>query len=336
MLRQRLPQRWYSTRPPSLPLRAAALLYEVVTRMRRTSYALGIVRSTTLRVPVVVVGNIAVGGTGKTPLTLWLAEGLTSAGYRPGIVCRSYGGHVRCAVAVGAGADPRRMGDEAVFMASRASCPVWSGPKRAQTAAAMTSAHPEVDVVLCDDGLQHYALARTVEIAVVDATRGFGNGHLLPAGPLREPVERLRSVEAIVLNGEAAVTGLPDTVPTYRMALRGERFVRVGHPGHVRPAGEFAGGRIAAIAGIGHPERFFEHLRSLGLTFTAKAFPDHHDYVPGDLAALEADYVLMTEKDAIKCARFADERMWMLPVSADVEAALLERLLNRLCAPPHP
>lgn len=326
----RLPDRWYAPGRPSPLLRAASALYGSLACARRSLYGYGILGRIRLPIPVAVVGNIAVGGTGKTPLTLWLADALARSGRRPGIVCRSYGARTDTAARVTPDDDPALKGDEAVLMATRAACPVWSGPKRARTAAAMVAAHPQIDMVLCDDGLQHYALHRDIEIAVVDAARAFGNGCLLPAGPLREPVGRLERVDAIVLNGDADVRGLPDAVPHYRMRLLGDRFTQVGHPERTREAREFAGKRIAAVAGIGNPERFYGHLRSLGLAFVTKAFPDHHRYRPSDIEALDADYVLMTEKDAIKCARFSDERMWMLPVAAEVDAALLMTVLRRI------
>lgn len=332
MSEPRLQDRWYAAQRPALALRAAASLYGVLAHTRKCLYERGLLRQIRLPIPVVMVGNITVGGTGKTPLTLWLADALERAGRRPGIACRSYRAHADTPALVRPADDPAQKGDEAVLMATRAGCPVWSGPKRARTAVALIAAHPDVDVLLCDDGLQHYALERDLELAVVDAARGFGNGWLIPAGPLREPIARLECVDAIVLNGEADVPGLPHAIPRYRMRLRGDSFSRVGHPEHMRNVREFAGKRIAAIAGIGHPERFFGHLRSLGLEFEPKAFPDHHRYAPSEIAALDADYVLMTEKDAIKCARFADGRMWMLPVSADVDAALLDNILGRIQA----
>lgn len=327
---------WYGARSPSIVLRAAAALYGALACAHQRLYRHGMLHRVRLPVPVVIVGNIAVGGTGKTPLTLWLAEGLARAGRRPGIVCRAYAARARTPSRVAAGDDPAQKGDEAVLMAQRAPCPVWSGPKRSKTAAAMLAAHSDIDVVLCDDGLQHHALLRDVEIAVVDGARAFGNGRLLPAGPLRERPDRLEHVHAIVIHGEPGVKDLPGSVPHFRMALRGERFTSLLHPELHRDAKAFAGKRLAAIAGIGNPDRFFTQLRRLGLDVTATAFPDHHRYVASDLAGIDADCVLMTEKDAIKCARFADERMWVLPVQADVESALLQAVLGRIDGRPAP
>jgi len=223
-------------------------------------------------------------------------------------------------------------GDEAVLLATRLSCPVWSGPNRLATARALLAADREVQVIVCDDGLQHYALERDCEVALVDAARGFGNGWLLPAGPLREPPARLRSVDAIVLTGDGAVGGLPVDVPVFRMELAGARLRRLADPAESTAPSAFAGKRIAALAGIGYPQRFFAHLRTLGLTFEAHPFPDHYQYRAADLALPGAEIVLMTEKDAIKCARFRDARMWVLPVDAEVRGDLLQVVLERIDA----
>lgn len=319
---------WYGTRPPPVAARAAAQVYANLIAFRRSLYRRGILKSVRLPVPVIVVGNVAVGGTGKTPLTLWLAEALAAAGRKPGIACRAYAAKSKRPARATPDGDPAIMGDEAVLMATHARCPVWSGPHRAATAAAMVAAHPDLDVVLCDDGLQHYALARDVELVVVDAERGFGNGRLLPAGPLREPVSRLSDVDAIVVNGKAEVRGLPAGVPCYSMRLTGTVAVRVGDAAQTLNADAFRGRRVAAMAGIGHPDRFFRHLEALGIDFDPHAFPDHHRYTEQELRSIQADCVLMTEKDAIKCLAFRDDRLWMLPVSAQVDAALLDRILE--------
>jgi tetraacyldisaccharide 4'-kinase len=210
---QYLAELWY--RPPRLAwaLAPIGLLYRSTSALRYGLYRAGLLRRTRLDVPVVIVGNIAVGGTGKTPLTVWLAEHLAAAGLKPAVVCRSYAASATFPSAVGAQDDPSERGDEAVLLATRLDCPVWSGPDRAATARTLLAAHAEVDVIVCDDGLQHYALARDCEIAVVDGTRGFGNGLSLPAGPLREPPSRLRSVDAIVINGNGAAVPTP---PAYR------------------------------------------------------------------------------------------------------------------------
>ena len=332
MLAERLEALWY--RPPRLAyaLIPVALIYRCITGLRRALYRWRMLPRTRLGVPVIVVGNITVGGTGKTPLTLWLVERLAAQGLHPGVVCRSYAATATTPNRVQPGDDPRMKGDEAALIATRVKCPVWSGPDRVATARAMLAHDAHVDVVVCDDGLQHYALDRDCEIAVIDAMRGFGNGLALPAGPMREPRARLRTVHAVVTNGSNAITALPQEVPHFRMSLQGAELRNVTDPGRVASPGELAGKKLVAIAGIGNPRRFFDHLDSLGLTFEAHAFPDHFEYRPSDLHSLQADAVLMTEKDAIKCARFEDPRLWMLPVSAAVSDGLLCLVLERIRA----
>ena len=330
MLAERLEALWY--RPPRLAyaLMPVALIYRGITRLRRALYCWNMLPRTRLDVPVVVVGNITVGGTGKTPLTLWLVEGLAAQGMYPGVVCKSYAACATTPSRVQPGDDPRSKGDEATLIATRVHWPVWSGPDRVATARAMLAYDARVDVVVCDDGLQHYALDRDCEIAVIDAMRGFGNGLALPAGPMREPRARLRTVHAVVTNGSNPIPDLPQKVPHFHMSLQGAELRNVTDPGRVATPGELAGKRLVAIAGIGNPARFFDHLHRLGLTFEAHAFPDHFEYRPSDLRSLQADAVLMTEKDAIKCARFEDPRLWMLPVSAAVSDALLGLVLERI------
>lgn len=305
---------------------AAYLLY----LLRRAAYRAGLRRVTRLAVPVIIVGNVTAGGTGKTPLVAWLAKALQGAGRTPGIVCRSYRARATGPAAVNPASDPQLQGDEAVLLARRTDSPVWSGPNRVATACALAHAHPEVDVVICDDGLQHYALGRDCEIAVVDGARRFGNGLLLPAGPLREPVARLRCVDAIVWNGEQPPDARSVAVPQFVMRLEGATFYQLVEPARRAGASSFAGRSIAAIAGIGNPQRYFAHLRALGLEFSEHPYPDHHRFQPGDLAALRAEIVLATEKDAIKCAAFADARIWVLPVAATVGEALLGVVVARI------
>jgi tetraacyldisaccharide 4'-kinase len=321
---------WYRRSLLAWILAPLSLITFVLYRLRRLAFQYGIARSTKLTVPVVVIGNITVGGTGKTPLVQWLAMHFSQAGIRPGVLCASYRASSKQASRVHASADPLVHGDEAVMLARSLSCPVWSGPNRLRTALAMSAAEPTVQVILCDDGLQHYALARDCEIAVIDAQRKLGNGLLLPAGPLREPRERLRQVDAVVIHGGGANGYDLGSASIFSMHLRGETFRSVTHPPEVCSAAALAGKRIAAIAGTGNPERFFEHLRQLGVQFTAHAFPDHHPFSAAELRAIDAEIVLMTEKDAIKCARLVDNRCWALPVEAVVDHALAVLVRDRV------
>ena len=328
----RLVASWYA---PRLTLLTATLVplsvvFRSAVALRRALYRGRVLRAQRLPVPVVVVGNLVVGGSGKTPLTIALARALAERGWRPGIVSRGYGGIVRAPRAVKAGSTADQVGDEPLLLA-RTGLPVWIGRDRPAAVLALLAAHPECNVLIADDGLQHYAMARTVEIAVVDASRGFGNGFMLPAGPLREPLSRLDEVDAVVrlMN----TPGAPATRISMRlstMSLSGSSFVRVDAPPIIAAAASFHMAGVHAIAGIGNPERFFEHLRSLGIDATCHVFPDHHRFRPADLAFADASAILMTEKDAVKCLAFADDRCWALPVHAVVDASLVTLIEEKL------
>ncbi len=312
---------WYRFSWVSALLVPAAAAFGAIVWMRRAAYRVGILRTTRVAAPVVVVGNLVVGGTGKTPLVLWLADALTRRGWRPGIVSRGHGAGATHPRSVPSGGDARVFGDEPLVHAERSGCPVWVGRDRAAAAAALLAAHPECDVIVCDDGLQHYGIARDFEIAVRD-DRGAGNGLLLPAGPLREPTSR--RVDAWVVNGaDAAPEGFP-------MRLVPAGFRRVASPGGEVPLAELLGKRLHAVAGIGNPRRFFAQLESLGLAPRTHAFPDHHPFAPDDLAFPDCDFVLMTEKDAVKCRAFENHRLLALRVDAEIDARLADLVERRI------
>lgn len=319
-----LERHWYRITPLHLVLLPVSLIFRLLVGFRRMLYRCGVFQSQKLPVPVVVVGNINVGGSGKTPLTLWLAQQLLDSGWHPGIISRGYGGTHSSARAVYATSDPAVDGDEAVLMAQRKLCPVWVGRDRPAAARALLRAHPECDVIFSDDGLQHYRLRRDVEIVVMDGTRRFGNGLLLPAGPLREPVSRLAQADAVVINGGAPASG------EFGMQLSGDRFYNLLNPEISVQAADLGGQNLHAVAGIGHPERFFSHLESLGLNVRAHPFPDHYHYTRQDLDYAGADAVLMTEKDAVKCGAVADEKCWVLRVDARCDPALTQLILERI------
>lgn len=324
---ERLQHHWYRLTLLHLLLFPFSLFFRVVVALRRYLYRIGILASIKLPVPVIVVGNISVGGTGKTPLTLWLAQQLVENGWHPGIVSRGYtkgGKRQKTPHKVSVDDTANEVGDEPLLMAQRALCPVWIGRDRPAAAQALLQAHPECDIVLSDDGLQHYRLQRDAEIVVVDGARRFGNGLLLPAGPLREPVSRLRTVDAIVINGGPAGDA------EFAMNLYGSLFYNLLNPEIVVTATEFAGQHLHAVAGIGHPRRFFAHLEHLGLVAQQHAFPDHHHYTAADIAFEDADAVLMTEKDAVKCSAFATEKCWVLRVDAQVASALTQLILKKV------
>ncbi|MGH8632070.1 MAG: tetraacyldisaccharide 4'-kinase [Burkholderiales bacterium] len=322
-----LDRHWQRLTWLSAALLPFAGLFALVSASRRIAYRRGWLHATRLPAKIVIVGNISVGGTGKTPLVIWLAEALRARGLTPGLVSRGYRG-AGVLTAVAPDADPAAVGDEPALLARRSRCPLWVGPDRAAAARALLERHPDVDVILSDDGLQHYALARDFEIAVVDAGRGLGNGLLLPAGPLREPASRLASVDVIVINGQDP--GASGDGKHFGMTLEGAGFLNLLDPGRRCDPADFTGRRVHAVAGIGNPERFFSHLRGLGVFFVAHPFADHHRYTPRDLDFTDADELIMTEKDAIKCAHFARENWWTLPVEAQVDPALADLVVHRL------
>src|SRR5688572_2141155 len=330
---------WQSVTPVSALLYPASLVFGAVTAARRAAYRVGVTPSSKLPVPVIVVGNITVGGTGKTPLVLWLAQFLRLSGHTPGIVSRGYGGNEGAPRRVLPDSDPLVVGDEAVLLARRSGAEVWVGADRTATGRALLQAQPGCDVVISDDGLQHYALERTMEIAVVDAERGFGNGWLLPAGPLREPVSRLGGVDAVVLNQEAHVaahssaTRVPGNAPRCGMRMEGHQFRNLRKPERRVGPEFFSGKRVHAVAGTANPGRFFRYLKGMGLYFTPHAFRDHHPFAAPDVAFADSDAVVMTEKDGVKCRRFADESHWELAVDAVPDPALGDLVMRILANP---
>ena len=320
-----LERHWYRITPLHLLLLPVSYVFRLLVALRRALYRSGILSIEKLPVPVIVVGNITVGGSGKTPLTLWLTQQLIEEGWHPGIISRGFGGAETIAPqAALPSSSPDAVGDEAVLMAQRNLCPVWVGRDRPATARALLNAHPECDILLSDDGLQHYRLQRDAEIVVVDGIRRFGNGYQLPAGPLREAPTRLKEVDAVVINGGMS------TRDEYRMQLYGTVFHNLLNPGTIMRASDFQGQRLHGIAGIGHPQRFFLHLNNLGLEVQMHPFPDHHRYNLADLDYADADAILMTEKDAVKCASFATEKCWVLRVEAQLDPALTHHILERI------
>jgi tetraacyldisaccharide 4'-kinase len=312
-VQSRLNEIWYGGAPPPWWLLPLSAIYGVASRLRRLGYAKHWRRSTPLTRPVIVVGNLSVGGTGKTPLVCWLAVRFTGLGFRPGVVTRGYGGSSRHARLVQASDDPNTVGDEAIMLARRTGVPIAVG--RDRPAAAQLLINAGCDVIVSDDGLQHYALARDCEIIVVDGERGFGNGRLLPAGPLREVPRRLKQADAVVVNGGPAVIGhhaLPAGALRMRLEATKAIALRYGTP---KPLSEFAGKSVHAIAAIGNPQRFFKMLQSLGINVIAHALPDHARLRVEDISFADDLPVLMTEKDAVKCTEIAGPHHWYVPVS---------------------
>ena len=312
---------WYRPFSWSLLLLPFSLLFWLISTFRRKAYASDILKSHKIGVPVVVVGNINVGGNGKTPLVIYLSNFLKQQGYRPGIVSRGYGGKAPSyPMTVQDNSDPAQCGDEPLFIRQRVNCPVVVDPNRVRGAETLVNEH-KCNVIISDDGLQHYRLARDIEIAVVDGQRRQGNGLLLPAGPLREGKWRLQQVDFIVLNGGKLKKD------EYLMSLEPGRLVNVKFKGQTKSLNQITG-PVSAIAGIGHPKRFFDLLRNKGIKLeNTLAFPDHHQYKAADIPK---NTVLMTEKDAVKCAGFAQDSWWYLPVSAKLTEKFNQDFLTKL------
>ncbi len=328
-----LERSWYQKFGWSWLLLPLSLLFWLLSALRRQAFRLGLKTQQRLRVPVVVVGNISVGGTGKTPVTLRLCELLQAHGWRPGIISRGYGRAVPGVRAVKRGDSPSHVGDEPLLYAEDG-FPVYVGERRVAAAQALLAANPAVDILIADDGLQHYALSRDVEIVVFDS-RGIGNGQLLPAGPLREGLNRLGSprVKGLVFQGKAqALPFAYNALLSSVMTLMPAAVYALNNRERTCSLSAFTGQAVNAIAGIGHPERFFQMLRDHGLHVTETAFPDHHRYTAVDIPITSLP-VLMTEKDAVKCHEFSvgHDNWFVVPVTAQMMPQLpLEQWLSAL------
>ncbi len=315
---------WYGGRLPALPLVPVSWLFRTMVAGRQWAYRNGLFTSHRIARPVIVVGNLTVGGSGKTPFVIWLAGQLHAAGYWPGIVSRGYGGKAsHWPQQVRADSDTMMVGDEAVLIARRTGCPMTVGPDRVAACRALLKYH-DCDVIIADDGLQHYALQRDLEIVIIDGVRRFGNGFCLPAGPLRELPSRLRTVDWVVLNG-----GFPHTGETL-MQLEGNRLCNPADTDRCQPLSTLRGKAVHAVAGIGNPGRFFARLREAGVQVEEHSFPDHHRFTAQDLVFNDDKPVVMTEKDAVKCQPFALPHHWYLPVTARLENGFTTHLLQLL------
>lgn len=298
-------------------------LFSLLTSLRRWSYRTGLLSSEKLSAPVIIVGNINMGGSGKTPVVIWLADQLKKAGYYPGVISRGYGVKNAQPAPVQPNSIAIEVGDEPLLIARRAHCPVWVGINRVEAGRALLRANPECNVIISDDGLQHYALQRDIEIVVADEHTAAGQ-KLLPAGPLREPVSRLQTVDAVINNGQKAI------IAAYEMQLSSEQLYNLADTTKQVAATYFQNKEVVALAGIGKPERFFDYLRGLGISFESLSFQDHHVFTAEELDNIQCDALIMTEKDAVKCEAFAKAHYWVLPVKANMNAELLPFLLGKL------
>jgi tetraacyldisaccharide 4'-kinase len=330
-MHQRLLKLWYGESPGISVLQPLSWLYGAVVAARRKAYERGWVKSHGVDRPVIVVGNLTVGGTGKTPLTIWLANHLRQRGYVVGLVSRGYGrvqGGLRRVTSDSSWQD---VGDEPLILHQRSGCMTLVASDR--VAGARELAARGAKVILADDGLQHLRMKRDCEIVVVDGARGLGNGRVLPAGPLRENGSRARAADALVVNGGAEgepIRGVPQKLAAtaLRMRLQAAQARQVAGSGEEQPLEAFRGSPVHAVAGIGNPQRFFADLRARGLELIEHPFPDHHALSAAELDFGDGLAVLMTEKDAVKCRQAAGPRHWYVPVEADFSDADSHRLLG--------
>jgi tetraacyldisaccharide 4'-kinase len=319
---------WFGTNPVRYALLPLAWLFRLIVWARRKAYLLSLLDSYRSPVPVIIVGNITVGGTGKTPLVIWLVGFLSALGFRPGIVARGYRGKAGSwPQQVRRDSDPVVVGDEAIILARRTDRPVAVGPSRGDAIQALLT-HSDTNIVVSDDGLQHYAVTRDIEVAVLDGKERLGNGLFLPAGPLREPVSRLKEVDFVVAKGVASRG-------EFAMKYRADMLHNVAGVSKSMQAGEFRYKKVHAVAGLGQPEGFFNILKRLDFDCVKHVFPDHYYYSPSDFDFEDNNPIIMSEKDAVKCETFADERFWYISITAEMQEVferrfklLLDKVLN--------
>lgn len=315
---------WYrpSLHPITFCLLPFSWFFRMGVALRRWLYDVGLIKIQCFSMPIVVVGNITVGGTGKTPFVIWLVKFLQMHGFNPGIVTRGVGGkkHVNPYL-VQAQDKPETVGDEAILLLQNTQCPVCIGIDRVAVVKKLLE-YSHCDVIIADDGLQHYHLGRDIEIAMIDSERGFGNGFMLPAGPLREPVKRLNKIDFIISNGdennEFSLLLMPDELISLKDSQQRIKLTDFPHP------------KVHAVAGIGNPSRFFNVLRKNGLEVIEHVFPDHHLYQPHELNFPDAYPILMTEKDAVKCKHFSNEHSWYLSITAKINSELEKQILKKI------
>jgi tetraacyldisaccharide 4'-kinase len=332
-MEQRFTELWYRESAGFTWLQPLSWLYGLVTRVRRAAYARRWLRTERAGKPVIVVGNLTVGGTGKTPVVAWLAEQLSLSGLKVGIVSRGYGRSKADPEAVHAESSWRDVGDEPMLLWQLTGCDVVVAQDRFAGAQKLVALG--VDVIIADDGLQHLRLARDCEIVVIDGARGFGNGRLLPAGPLREPVYRIRHASIVVVNGAPEHASLQAgegklSPSSLQMSLSGGEAHRLDGLAAPERLEHFSGQRVHAVAGIGNPQRFFRYLRGRGIDVVEHPFPDHHPFTAADLTFGDDLPVLMTQKDAVRCRELENARLWYVPVVARFSEPQARELLERV------
>ena len=312
-----------------LPL---SFIYFLFIFLRSWAYKIGIFKMIKMRVPVVVIGNINIGGTGRTPLVIWLLEKLIKKGIKPGRICRGYNSNANLPQEVSRTSEVKNVGDEALMIKNRINIPVFVGKKKVQAGNALLNSYPDVNILISDDGLQHYELLRDFEIVVVDENRQFGNGHLIPAGPLREKVSRITEVDAVVINRwSKKPLSKFKILSQYGMTYYGNVLENCLNNNHISNLDKIVGEKeIVAVTGIGKPEKFFRRLTIAGIKFQKIIFNDHHLFTESDFKDYDDMNIIMTEKDSVKCNDFAKENFWCLPIYASVDEELFKKLIKKL------
>ncbi len=317
---------WYSKNIFSLLLSPISLIYISIIYLRYTLYQLGLISITKINVPTIVIGNIVAGGTGKTPLVIWLAKHFKDKGFLPGIVSRGYGGtYLSNIELVKPTSNPLLVGDEPVIIARNTNCPVIVAKKRAKGAKKLVEKY-NCNIILCDDGMQHYSLARDIEIAVIDGQRRFGNNYCFPAGPLREPKSRIFKADLIVSKYNARTC-------EHKMDYTYHQLVSLNELSKTIPISDLHGMTVHAIAGINNPDHFFSYLRSHKLELIIHKFPDHYSYTEDDVKFDDNFPVVMTEKDAVKCLNYSSDKHWYIPISAELSKSFvcdLDKLMGKI------
>lgn len=314
---------WYNKSKITVFLKPLSWIFCSIVFIRKNLYHFNILKSYQLSVPVIIVGNITVGGNGKTPLVIWLVNKLKQSGYRPGIISRGYGGQAKkWPQQVRPDSDPLIVGDEAIVISRRTDCPMAVGPDRVETGRALVK-HSNCDIIISDDGMQHYRLKRNIEIAVINSSSRFGNNLCLPAGPLREPEKRLNSVNFIVTNGESNNS-------EYSMSYEGSDLYSVHDKKNKIKLSDYQNKKAHAVAAIAHPERFFVSLKKLNIDIIEHTFIDHYQFTENDLNFDDDLPIIMTEKDAVKCSRYDIKNCWYLPIVCKVSNSLELSILNKL------
>ena len=303
-----------------LPLSA---IFFLILLIRNYLYRFNFLKSFKFKVPVVIVGNITLGGTGKTPLIIHLAKELKKNGYYPGVISRGYGSSVKGVIEVNQKSNVDEVGDEPILIQKHIRMPVFVSKDRVMAVKALIRKYKRINVILSDDGLQHYRLMRDIEVLVIDGTREFGNGYLFPAGPLRELKHKLNDVDAIVCNHKKVIEH------SYLMKYKSKFLVNLKTKQKI-PLTKVHLRNIHAIAGIGNPNRFFNDLKSFGLEFDSSSYQDHYRFSKKDFKTLSGKNIIMTEKDAMKCEKFAQDNFWYLPVDADIDLKFTNVILKKL------